>query len=89
LAGGAGFFLAGLIDVLIPQMMKWLGEQHLGYGILAGWGLGPLLPGGRFLLIPLAENLLPQGAAPGPIIALLTAKILLGPIRMVSYEAPC
>jgi uncharacterized protein len=33
-----GFILAGLIDVLIPEamLMKWLGEQHLGYGILLG-----------------------------------------------------
>ena len=85
-----GFILAGLIDVLIPEavLMKWLGEQHLGYGILVGWGLGLLLPGGPYLLFPLVANLMRQGAAPGPLIALLTAKILLSPIRMMSYEAP-
>jgi uncharacterized membrane protein YraQ (UPF0718 family) len=82
--------LAGLIDVLVPEavLMKWLGEQHLGYGILAGWVLGLLLPGGPYLLFPLVANLMRQGAAPGPLIALLTAKVLLSPIRMVSYEAP-
>ena len=34
-----GFILAALVDVLIPEtvLMKWLGEQHLGYGILLGW----------------------------------------------------
>ena len=46
-----GFVLAGLIDVLVPEavLMKWLGEQHLGYGILAGWVLGLLLPGGPYV----------------------------------------
>ena len=85
-----GFLLAGLVDVLIPEavLMKWLGEQHLGYGILVGWGVGLLLPGGPYLLFPLVANLMRQGAAPGPLIALLTAKILLSPIRMMSYEAP-
>jgi uncharacterized membrane protein YraQ (UPF0718 family) len=85
-----GFMLAGLVDVLVPEavLTKWLGEQHLGYGILAGWILGLLLPGGPYLLFPLVANLMRQGAAPGPLIALLTAKVLLSPIRMVSYEAP-
>jgi uncharacterized membrane protein YraQ (UPF0718 family) len=85
-----GFVLAGLVDVLVPEavLIKWLGEQHLGYGILAGWMLGLLLPGGPYLLFPLVANLMRQGAAPGPLIALLTAKVLLSPIRMVSYEAP-
>jgi uncharacterized membrane protein YraQ (UPF0718 family) len=85
-----GFVLAGLVDVFVPEavLIKWLGEQHLGYGILAGWVLGLLLPGGPYVLFPLVANLMRQGAAPGPLIALLTAKVLLSPIRMVSYEAP-
>jgi uncharacterized protein len=85
-----GFVLAGLVDVLVPEavLTKWLGEQHLGYGILAGWVLGLLLPGGPYLLFPLVANLMRQGAAAGPLIALLSAKVLLSPIRMVSYEAP-
>jgi uncharacterized membrane protein YraQ (UPF0718 family) len=85
-----GFLIAGLLEVLIPQptLMRWLGEQNAGYGILAGWVIGLLVPGGPYLLFPLVANLLKQGAAPGPLIALLTAKILLSPIRMVSYEAP-
>jgi uncharacterized protein len=85
-----GFLIAGLVDVLIPQpvLVRWLGEQNLAYGILAGWGIGLVVPGGPYLLFPLAATLLRQGAAPGPLIAMLTAKILLSPIRMVSFEAP-
>lgn len=85
-----GFLIAGLIDVIVPQptLVRWLGEQNLAYGILAGWGIGFVVPGGPYLLFPLAATLLRQGAAPGPLIAMLTAKILLSPIRMVSFEAP-
>jgi uncharacterized membrane protein YraQ (UPF0718 family) len=85
-----GFLLAGLLDVLIPerQLVQWLGGQNVFYGILAGWAIGLMLPGGPYLIFPIVANLLRQGAAPGPLIALVTAKVLLSPIRMLSYEAP-
>lgn len=85
-----GFLLAGLLDVVVPerQLVQWLGGQNVLYGILAGWAIGLILPGGPYLIFPIAANLLRQGAAPGPLIALITAKVLLSPIRMLSYEAP-
>lgn len=85
-----GFILAGLVEVLVPEdkLVQWLGGQNLVFGILAGWGIGLLLPGGPYLVFPIVANLLRQGAAPGPLIALITAKVLLSPIRMLSYEAP-
>ena len=85
-----GFILAGLLEVLIPEgkMVEWLGGQNLAFGILAGWGIGLLVPGGPYLIFPIVANLLRQGAAPGPLIALITAKVLLSPIRVFSYEAP-
>lgn len=85
-----GFVLAGLLEVLIPEgrLVQWLGGQNVFYGILAGWGIGLLLPGGPYLIFPIVANLLRQGAAPGPLIALITAKVLLSPIRMLTYEAP-
>jgi uncharacterized membrane protein YraQ (UPF0718 family) len=85
-----GFVLAGLIQVLIPEavVLRWLGKQNLWYGVLAGWGLGLLLPGGPYVTFPIAANLFRQGAAPGPLIALISAKVLLSPIRVVSFEVP-
>jgi uncharacterized membrane protein YraQ (UPF0718 family) len=85
-----GFLLAGLIDVLIPApaLSKWLGAERPGRGILVGWGAGLVIPGGPYLLFPVAASLLERGAAPGPLISLLTAKTLLSPIRMLTYEAP-
>ncbi len=85
-----GFVLAGLIQVLIPEavVLRWLGKQNLVSGVLAGWGLGLLLPGGPYVTFPIAANLFRQGAAPGPLIALISAKVLLSPIRVLSFEAP-
>jgi uncharacterized membrane protein YraQ (UPF0718 family) len=85
-----GFILAGLLDVLIPPpvLSRWLGSERLGQGILVGWAAGLLMPGGPYLVFPVVANLLRSGAAPGPLIALLTAKTLVSPIRMLTYEAP-
>lgn len=85
-----GFILAGLLEVLIPQpvLSRWLGSEHLGQGILVGWAAGLVIPGGPYLFFPVAANLFRSGAAPGPLIALLTAKTLVSPIRMLTYEAP-
>jgi uncharacterized membrane protein YraQ (UPF0718 family) len=85
-----GFILAGLLEVLIPPpaLSRWLGAEHLGQGILAGWAAGLIIPGGPYLLFPVAANLFRNGAAPGPLISLLTAKTLVSPIRMLTYEAP-
>jgi uncharacterized membrane protein YraQ (UPF0718 family) len=79
-----------LLDVLIPApaLSRWLGDEHLGQGILAGWAAGLVMPGGPYLVFPVVANLLKGGAAPGPLIALLTAKTLVSPVRMLTYEAP-
>jgi uncharacterized membrane protein YraQ (UPF0718 family) len=85
-----GFVLAGLLEVLLPQgaISRWLGADRPGRGILVGWGAGLVIPGGPYLVFPAVANLLRNGAAPGPLIALVTAKTLVSPIRMLTYEAP-
>jgi uncharacterized protein len=85
-----GFLLAGLLDVLLPRdlMSSWLGDQNLLAGTAIGWMAGLALPGGPYVAFPIAAGLWNNGAAPAPLIALLTAKTLVSPIRMVTYEAP-
>lgn len=85
-----GFIIAGLLDVLISpaEITAWLGTESSMGGILAGWLAGLIIPGGPYLLFPIAANLFKAGAAPGVLIALITAKTLVGPIRMFTYEAP-
>ena len=85
-----GFLLAGLIEVLIPQpvLSRWLGGERMGQGILIGWAAGLVMPGGPYVFFPVAANLFRNGAAPAPLITLLTAKTLVSPIRTLTYEAP-
>lgn len=85
-----GFVLAGLLEVLLPQpvLSRWLGAERVGQGILIGWAAGLVIPGGPYVLFPIAANLFRHGAAPAPLITLLTAKTLVSPIRMLTYEAP-
>jgi uncharacterized membrane protein YraQ (UPF0718 family) len=85
-----GFLLAGLLEVLVPQpaISRWLGAEHPARGILVGWGAGLIIPGGPYLVFPVVAGLFRNGAAPGPLITLVTAKTLVSPIRMLTYEAP-
>jgi uncharacterized membrane protein YraQ (UPF0718 family) len=85
-----GFVIAGFLEVLISpaQLAAWVGAESSMRGILIGWGIGLMLPGGPYLLFPIAANLFRHGAAPGMLIALITAKTLVSPIRMLTYEAP-
>jgi uncharacterized protein len=85
-----GFALAGLVDVLVPTslLVQWLGSERAGRGILVGWGVGLVLPGGPYVLFPIMANLFAKGVAAGPLIALISAKTLVSPIRMLTYEAP-
>ena len=85
-----GFLLAGLVEVLVPGkvLMSWLGSDGLMKSTVIGWLLGLAIPGGPYLVFPLVAGLWQQGAAPAALIALLTAKTLVSPVRMLTYEAP-
>jgi uncharacterized membrane protein YraQ (UPF0718 family) len=85
-----GFVLAGLLEVLVPAaaLQRWLGTETSARGILIAWALGLLLPGGPYVLFPMAAQLFRAGVAPAAIITLITAKTLVSPIRMLTYEAP-
>lgn len=85
-----GFLLAGLLEVLISasSMQHWLGADTNARGIAIVWVAGALLPGGPYVLFPIAAQLFRAGVAPAAIITLVTAKTLVSPIRMLTYEAP-
>jgi len=85
-----GFVLAGLFDVLIPEesLVRWLGEDRGGRGIAVAWLVGLLIPGGPYVLFPVVASLWAKGVSAGALITLITAKTLLSPVRMLTYEAP-
>jgi uncharacterized membrane protein YraQ (UPF0718 family) len=85
-----GFFLAGLIGALIPPraLATALGADSGWRGIGVGWVIGLLLPGGPYVLFPIVAVLLEQGASVSAVITLVSAKTLVSPLRMITYEAP-
>ncbi|MBM4254791.1 MAG: hypothetical protein FJ147_02725 [Deltaproteobacteria bacterium] len=85
-----GFLLAGFFDVLVPRefLVKWMGEQSGIKGILIGWLIGLAMPGGPYVVFPIAASLFNQGVGVGPLVTFITAKSLLSPTRLFSWEAP-
>ena len=85
-----GFVLAGLLEVLIPAptVSRLLGAENPGQGVLMGWAVGLLIPGGPYVVFPIVANLFRNGAAAGPLITLISAKMLVSPIRTLTYEVP-
>ena len=85
-----GFLLAGFFDVLVSRefLVKWMGEQSGSKGILIGWLIGLAMPGGPYVVFPIAASLFNQGVGVGPLVTFITAKSLLSPTRLFSWEAP-
>jgi len=85
-----GFCLAGFFDVLVPRdvLVRWMGEQSGLRGVFIGWLIGLLMPGGPYVVFPIAASLFKQGVGVGPLITFITAKSLLSPTRLFSWEVP-
>lgn len=85
-----GFLLAGLFEVLVPARLlsSYLGQERALQGVGLGWAIGLAMPGGPYVVFPIVASLLEKGAAAGPIIALVSAKTLVSPLRVLTYEAP-
>ena len=65
-----------------------MGEQSGWKGIMVGWLIGLAMPGGPYVVFPIAASLLNQGVGVGPLVTFITAKSLLSPTRLFSWEAP-
>jgi uncharacterized membrane protein YraQ (UPF0718 family) len=84
------FLAAGFAERLIPQDLV---REHLGLrsgvsGILLGAGFGILTPSGPYVSMPIAALMLRAGAAPGPLVAFVSAWALLALHRFVAWEIP-
>lgn len=86
-----GMFIGALMVEVLPReiLQAWLSDRSGWRGILVGWVAGCLLPvGAPFVLYPIVAGLLQGGAGLGPMVTLLTASALIGPVRTFVYEIP-
>jgi len=85
-----GFVLAGFMQVVIPAeyVLKWIGRGSGWNGIFIGSFAGTLMPGGPYVMFPIIGSLFQQGAAVGPLLALVTAWSVSSFNRLLVWEFP-
>lgn len=85
-----GMVLAGMTQVILPQevITRWIGDESGLTGILIGTAVGMLIPGGPYVVIPLAASIFLAGAGVGPVAALITAWNTIPFTRTVMWELP-
>jgi uncharacterized membrane protein YraQ (UPF0718 family) len=82
------FGIAGFLQVLIPQdiVSNYLGTESGWKGLFIGWGIGAILPGAPYTILPVAASLLKAGSVIGPVMSMvLTASIGVA-ITRIPYE---
>ena len=86
----AGFLLGGMIQVLIPKdiVVSLAGADSGWQGLLIGTLGGMILPGGPFVQFPVVASFWKAGAAVGPLMAYVSAWLLLGLNRVLVWEVP-
>jgi len=86
----AGCTLGAFVAEMLPQekVSAALGANSGFRGLLIGGAFGALLPGGPFTAYPIASALLTVGADFGAVISMVTAWLLVGYGRAISWELP-
>ena len=86
----AGCTLGAFVSEMLPQdkVSRALGANSGFRGLVIGTAFGALLPGGPFTAYPVASALLTIGADFGAVIAMVTAWVLIGYGRAISWELP-
>lgn len=81
---------AVMLAPLVPAepVSRWLGDGSGLAGLIAATLLGALMPGGPVVAFPLVIVLEQAGAAPGPLVALITAWSALAIHRVLVFEVP-
>jgi uncharacterized membrane protein YraQ (UPF0718 family) len=83
-------FLAGLMQVLVPQdfVSRYLGQGGGLRGLVLATLAGVVTPGGPMVTMPFMVALANSGAALAPLVAYMTAWSLFGLQRIIAWEAP-
>lgn len=82
------FGIAGLLNVLIPHeiISNYLGSESGWTGLFIGWGMGALLPGAPYTILPVAASLLKAGSGIGPVMSMVLSASIGVAITRIPYE---
>ena len=85
-----GMALAALAGHVLPAdlITRWMGNESGIVGVLIGTALGALVPGGPYVILPLAGSVLASGAGIGSVAAFITAWSLIPVSRTLMFELP-
>ncbi len=85
-----GMLLAAMTQVILPEevITRWMGEESGFTGILIGTAVGAVVPGGPYVVIPLAGSIFLSGAGVGAVAAFLTAWNTIPVTRTMMWELP-
>tara|TARA_Y100001936_G_C15660304_1_gene450894 strand:+ start:87 stop:581 length:495 start_codon:yes stop_codon:yes gene_type:complete len=85
-----GMTLSAMTQVILPEeiIIRWMGDESGINGILIGTVVGVLIPGGPYVVIPLAGSVFLSGAGVGPVAAFITAWNTIPLTRTVMWEWP-
>lgn len=85
-----GMLLASMTQVILPEdvVTRWMGEESGFTGILIAAVVGAVVPGGPYVVIPLAGSIFLSGAGVGAVAAFLTAWNTIPLTRTVMWELP-
>lgn len=85
-----GFAVAGFMQVVIPaeSVVKWIGPGSGWPGVFIGTFAGCLMPAGPYVVFPIVASLFQQGAAVGPLLAVVTAWSVSSLTRLLVWEIP-
>ena len=85
-----GMALAAMTQVILPEdvITRWMGDESGFTGILIGTVVGALVPGGPYVVIPLAGSVFLSGAGVGSVAAFITAWNTIPLTRTMMWELP-
>ena len=85
-----GMALAAMAQVILPAELisEWMGGESGMTGILIGTVVGCIVPGGPYVVLPLAGSVMASGAGVGPMAAFITAWSVTPITRTLMWEVP-
>ncbi len=85
-----GMALAAMTQVVLPTeiISRWMGAGSGILGIVIGMAAGAIVPGGPYVVLPLAGSVMASGAGVGAMAAFITAWSVTPLTRTLMWELP-